>query len=110
MTGAAVRPIAPANSIRASDFRVCQKGESLQGFVVLHLPSRMALYDCTFHQRADGSRWIGLPSSSYTDQAGKKQWKRLVDFDDKVAKKKFQELALLAVDDLLASAPEGDAA
>ena len=59
---------------------------------------------------ADGARWVGLPSASYTDQAGKKQWKRLVDFDDKVAKKKFQELALLAVDDLLASAPEGDAA
>jgi hypothetical protein len=34
MTGTTVRPIAPASAIRASDFRSCQKGESLQGFFV----------------------------------------------------------------------------
>src|ERR1035441_1121058 len=105
MTGAAVRPIAPANAIRASDFRPCRKGDSLQGFFILHLPSGMALHEAAYHHHgSNGRRWISLAARPYESKGGK-QWEQLISFDSEDAKKKFQILALAAVDKLLASVP-----
>src|SRR5947209_10991057 len=77
-----------------------QKGESLQAFITLLLPSGMALYECTYHVRADGSRWVGLPARSYT-KAGetKPSWFRLVDFPSRDTARRFQIEALAAVDE-----------
>jgi hypothetical protein len=80
------------------EFRPRRKGESLQGFLILRLPSGLTLHDCTLHQRAGGARWIGLPARSYTKQDGSTAWAHIVDFADKDAHAEFQRLAKAAVD------------
>jgi hypothetical protein len=88
----------------ASDWKPMQKGDSLQGFLTLRLPSHITLYECSFHRRADGTRWVGLPARSYETSTGEKKWFRLVDISDKEAYKRFQGAALAAIDELLGGA------
>jgi hypothetical protein len=58
----------------------------------------MVLHDCTYYQRQDGARWIGLPARQYTKQDGSTAWARLIDFADRDAYARFQKLAKEAVD------------
>ena len=80
-------------------WRALQKGESLRGLFSVELASGMILHDCTFHQRSDGAKWVGLPSRSY-QQNGETKWQRLVDFVDKDKYVKFQEVAKAALEAL----------
>jgi hypothetical protein len=79
------------------EFKECRKGQSLQGFFVLVLPSGMVLHDMTYHQREDGAKWVGMPAKSFVKD-GETAWFRLVDFVDKAAFAKFQESAKAALE------------
>lgn len=98
-----------AAGITVVEWRPCQKGDSLQGFLTLQLPSGLTLHDCTYHQRPDGARWLGLPARQYTKQDGTTAWVRLVDFADKAAHARFQDLALSAVDRYFSEHPAQNA-
>jgi hypothetical protein len=99
--GAPMSSPAPAvTKIEARNFKSLRKGETLQGFVELHLPSGLILHDVTVHERA-GKRWVGLPARSYVGSDGVAHWQRLVEFSSKEAHARFQKAALSAVDELL---------
>jgi hypothetical protein len=83
---------------KVREWRECKKGQSLQGFFTLELPSGLVLHDMTFHVREDGSRWVGLPARSFTKSDGATGWFRLVDFTDRSAAARFQELAKAALE------------
>jgi hypothetical protein len=90
----------------AFDFKDVRKGDSLQGFVTLELPSHLVIKDCAYHCREDGRRWIGLPGKPFTKQDGTTSYVNILDFSSKEAKNKFQRMALEAVDELLAQGGE----
>jgi hypothetical protein len=105
MTNLSRLPIAAppkAAKIAAADWRPIQKGESLQGSLSLELPSGIKLFECTYHRRADGRRWVGLPARSY-EQDGERRWVRLVGLTSREAHERFQRQALEAVDVMLGS-------
>ena len=79
-----------------------KKGESLQGFATLQLPSGLVLHDCAFHEGGNGAGWIGMPARSYTTKDGNTSWQRLVDFADRHSHEKFQQAALAALDEYFA--------
>jgi hypothetical protein len=100
-----ITPPVKASKIIASDWKPMQKGESLQGFISLELPSGIKLFECTYYRRrTDGRRWVGLPARSYETSAGEKKWFRLVDIADKEVYKRFQAAALAAIDEMLGAA------
>jgi|SRR6516225_654162 hypothetical protein len=86
------------NEFVVSEWRECKKGNSLQGFLTLTLPSGMSLHDCSYHRRKDGSRWIGLPARQYQKSDGTTAWFPLIAFPDKTDHARFQKLAREAVD------------
>lgn len=92
-------------AIKVSGWRCCKRGKSLQGFLTLRMPDGMLLHECSWHQRQDGAKWFGLPARQYTKQEGTTAWVRLVDFADKAAHARFQDLALSAVDRYFAEHP-----
>ncbi|HEY7306265.1 MAG TPA: hypothetical protein VH601_19225 [Bryobacteraceae bacterium] len=98
MSDSIIRPLLK-REIAVSNWRECRKGDSLQGFITLTLPSGMVLHDATYHQRTDGSRWIGLPGRPYRKADGTEAWTRIIDFVDKAAHKRFQEAVLGALDE-----------
>jgi hypothetical protein len=71
------------NDFKVREFRECKKGQSLQGFFTLELPSGPVLHDMTFHVREDGARWVGMPARSYTKPDGTTARTRIADFLDK---------------------------
>jgi hypothetical protein len=97
--------------ITASDWKSVEKG-TLRGFCSLHLsPSGLVLRDCMLHHKADGSRWIGLPSrpqmtsegtQRLDPKTGKPAWIPVVEIKGSAERKRFQEAALAAIDKLLA--------
>ena len=89
-------PISAVRGIKVSNFRPCQKN-TLLGFVTLTLPSSLVIRDCTIHRKND-SRWIGLPAREYTKPDGTKAWSPVLEFADSDAKKRFQWMALQALE------------
>jgi len=81
---------------------------TLVAFFNLRLPSGLIINDCTYHQKPDGARWIGLPAKEYKKQDGTKNWVPLVEVD-KAAREKFQRYALEAVDEFRAKDTTADA-
>ena len=90
------------SGIAVTEWRPLRKGDSLQGFLTLVLPSGMVLHDCTYHERSDGARWIGLPARQYEKDDGSKSWVRLIDFRDRPIRDRFQRDALAALDEYFA--------
>ena len=86
------------NQIHVRDWKPMQKGASLQGFLTLTFRSGLVIHNCTYHRREDGARWVGLPSRQYTKQDGSTSWVPIVEFVDKEAYTKFQNLAKNAID------------
>jgi hypothetical protein len=88
--------------LRVVDFRELVKGDSLRGFVAFEdvQNSGLVLHDCTYHARADGVRWVGMPARDYI-AAGEKKWFRLVDFNSCEAHQCFQTAALAALNEWL---------
>ena len=93
---------ASATGIVVVEFRPLVKGESLKGFVTLQLPSGLVLHDCTYHERSDGARWVGMPARCYTNKDGATSWQRLMDFASKPSHKRFQRETLKAIDEYFA--------
>jgi hypothetical protein len=99
--------------IRASDWRPMQRN-SLQGFVTLTLePSGIVLHDCTVHQK-EGREWVGLPGKPQVDRdgqprkdttSGKTLYTPVVEIPDRVARERFQRVAMAAVHELTGGAP-----
>ena len=96
----------PQTDIVVIEWKAMKKGDSLQGFITLTLPSGMVLHECTLHERPNGARWIGMPARSYTAKDGSTSWVRVVDFSTKDAYERFQRQALAAVDDFFAQQPQ----
>jgi hypothetical protein len=95
-------------NMRASGWHPHQSG-SLVGFVCLHLASGITIRDCTVHHLGD-RRWIGLPGKPQLDAGGnvrrgdngKPLYVPIVEISPAV-RDRFQQQALAAVDDLIAS-------
>ncbi len=83
----------------ASDWKPLEKN-TLRGFFTIILPSGMRLRECSLHAR-DGSRWIGLPTKTWTKRDGSTAHTPLVDFVSDDALDRFGVLALAAIDKLL---------
>lgn len=92
--------------MEVSKYKPLKKGESLQGFFSLILPSGMHLHDLTHHRRTDGAEWVGLPAREYTKSDGEKVWARIVDFTDKQSYQRFQKAAREAIECYFAQHPE----
>jgi hypothetical protein len=88
------------------EYRALAKGESLQGFLSLRLPSGMVIRDLSYHERSDGARWISMPARRYKKADGTAAYTPIIDFASKEARNRFQELARAALDSYLASAGE----
>jgi hypothetical protein len=86
-------------------WREKKKGESLQGFFSVALPSGLRLIDMTYHKRKDGARWVGMPAKSYQKDDGSTSWVPLVEFTGKAAKERFSKQALQALDNYFAQQP-----
>jgi hypothetical protein len=97
----------PAGMV-AVNFRAVAKN-TLRGFFDLHLASGLVVHECSLHQKADGARWIGLPSRPQVDgsgtvrrdQAGKTLYTPILEIPDAGRRKAFRDQALRAVDALL---------
>jgi hypothetical protein len=83
-------------------WREMKKGETLQGFFSVALPSGLLLIDLTYHKRKDGARWVGMPAKSFQKTDGAASWVPMVDFTGKVARERFTKQALQALDNYLA--------
>jgi hypothetical protein len=91
--------------IVASNFRRLERN-TLKGFVTLSLePSGLIIHDCTVHEK-QGKAWIGMPAkpqingdgTARTDTAsGKQLYRSVLEFKDRAARKRFQQVALEAV-------------
>jgi len=83
----------PKPAATATDFRRVEKN-MLKGFFDLVLPSGLILCGCFLHFR---ERWcVGFPARPYNDKDGKETWAKIVDFNSKDARERFQEIALNA--------------
>lgn len=83
---------------------------TLRGFATLVLrPSGLVLRECSVHEK-DGRRWIALPARPKLGSDGRQLkspkdnrpvWSKVIDFDNKEARERFQIAALAAIDELL---------
>jgi len=95
------------------NWRPVAKGPSLKGFVTICTPSGMIVYGISIHEKADGSRFIGLPSKPSLDRdkrqrvdaAGKPIWDQIVTFTSPEAGQRFRDRVLAALDAHLGDAP-----
>jgi hypothetical protein len=95
--------------IIASNFRRLERN-TLKGFVTLALePSGLIIHDCTVHEKG-GKAWIGLPAkpqinrggAARTDaRSGKQLYTPVLEFKDRTARERFQQVALGAVRTLI---------
>jgi hypothetical protein len=49
------------------------------------------------HQK-DHAKWIGYPAREYVDQAGAKQYTRIIEFTDRATADRFRDTVLDALD------------
>lgn len=76
---------------------------TLKGFFTATLPSGLMLNNLMLHQKGE-SRWIGLPAREWTNEAGIKQYAKLIDFRDRETADLFRDKVLAALDKHLAEA------
>jgi len=55
---------------------------TLKGFVDIKLSNGIILKDFTYH-KSGKSDWVNPPSRKYTDEKGKEQYSRIIDFENK---------------------------
>jgi hypothetical protein len=78
----------------ALNFRLYRKN-SLLAFFDLKMSSGLILRGCQLHE-SHGKRWVGVPARSYEAADGTQSWARIVDFRDRRASVRFQEMATAA--------------
>jgi hypothetical protein len=92
--------ISPMNQVFvASEWKAMEKN-TLRGFVTLELPSGLRIKDVSLHER-EQARWISLPAIPWTGMDGKTNYRAVIDFTSEDARRRFQGLALKAIDLLL---------
>jgi hypothetical protein len=93
----------------ASDGRAVEKNAP-RGFFALKLPSGIKINECSYHEEANGTRWVGLPGRPQLDTEGKhrtdpttgrKLYVPIVEIVGAESRRRFKEAALDAVDRLL---------
>ena len=68
---------------------------TLRAYLDLSLsPCGLAILGCSYHQRADGRRWVGLPGRRIQGGDG---YEQIIDFASPQARERFQKAALEAI-------------
>jgi hypothetical protein len=70
---------------------------SLRGFFDVELPSGLILRGCSLHIRGS-SRWLGLPSKTFTKPDGSKGFTPTVEFTDRARAQDFRDRCIAALD------------
>lgn len=86
--------------MEASNFKAYQKG-TLEGFFELALDSGLVIRGMTYHTK-DGKRWTMFPSKPY-ESDGETKYQSILYIPDDARWKKFQQMALAALDKFFAS-------
>jgi hypothetical protein len=76
------------------NFKAFEKN-SLKGFFDLEMPSGLILRGCQLHE-SHWKRSVGVPARPYEAADGTQSWARIVDFRDRRASVRFQEMATAA--------------
>ncbi len=82
--------------IQICDWKPHQK-HTLQRFFTATLPSGMVIHNLTLHEKGE-ARWIGLPSREWSNDAGEKQYAKLIEFTDRHIANRFRDQVLDALD------------
>jgi hypothetical protein len=85
--------------MQVTNFKKYEK-ETLQGFFELQLDSGLSIRGMTYHTK-DEKRWVAFPSKPYEDEGGETKWQNILYIPDDTRWKKFQALALRALDEVL---------
>lgn len=91
--------------MKVINWKSYEKG-TLQGFFELALDTGMKIRGMTYHVK-NGKRWVAFPSKPYEDEDGETKYQNILYIPDDARWRKFQHLALQAVDAHLA-ANKGD--
>ena len=76
---------------------------TLRGFFSATLSSGMVIHNLALHEKGE-ARWIGLPSREWSNDAGEKQYAKLIEFTDRQTANRFRDQVLEALDRHLAGA------
>jgi hypothetical protein len=87
-------------------WKAYEKG-TLQGFFELALDSGLSIRGMTYHSKGDGKRWVSFPSKPYEDN-GETKYQALLHIPDDARWKKFQQMALAALDSHFAADRKDD--
>ena len=92
-------------AIKIVEYKPYSKG-TLQGFLTVRLTGIcMEIRRLTYHRRADGHRWIGLPSHAY-EKGGETKYLDILRFYEDTAYWSFQNQTIAALDEHLSSLAE----
>jgi DNA-binding cell septation regulator SpoVG len=80
-------------TISITNARKVTKG-SLLGFFDVTLDSGLKLNSCSLIEKADGKRFVGLPSKEFVKADGTKSYTPVVEIPDRDARQKFQDAVL----------------
>lgn len=75
---------------------------TLKGFFELSLDSGLNVRGMSYHSKEDGKRWVSFPSKPYEDN-GETKYQSILHIPDDGRWRKFQELALAALDSYFAT-------
>lgn len=87
--------------MQVSNWKKYEKG-SLQGFFDVLLDSGLTIRGMTYHSKGDAKRWVSFPSKPY-EENGETKYQSILHIPDENRWKKFQELALQALDNHFAT-------
>lgn len=81
------------------------KGSLLAICDVHIVPWKLTMKDVKIFQKGV-QKWLGMPSSEFTNRDGEKKYKELVVFDNPAIAGKFRDQVMTAVDSYLADNPD----
>ncbi len=83
--------------IEITDFKSLNKN-TLKGFLTIRMTSvGLEIRDIALHEK-NGKRWLSMPAKPYKKPDGSQGWAYILDFFNKDLGKRFQKLALSALD------------
>ena len=82
--------------MEVKNYHAYEKG-TLRGFFELALDSGLLVKGMTYHQK-NSKRWVAFPSKPYEDDAGETKWQNILAIPDEQRWRRFQQLALAALD------------
>ena len=85
--------------ISVSNWKPLNKG-SLRGFLTLSLPNGLIIHNCRFLEVGERS-WVGLPALCFQAADGSINYRPVLDYKTKSARRNFEQAALHAVERFL---------